>query len=104
VEAPSLNGRLWRVPNHYGRTFSRMLKVGDNILMVKLANVDKRWTLEAWLRMADSAEPGDVEVVPVADFGTVAWKHFQRVVHAGQRRRDLLRHHRLTRTLSGMSR
>ena len=72
---PSLNGRLWRVPNHYGRTFSRTLKAGDNILMAKLANVDKRWTLEAWLRMADSAEPGDVEVVPVADFATVAALH-----------------------------
>jgi hypothetical protein len=68
---PSLNGRIWRVPNHYGRTFSRTLKPGDNMLLVKLANIDKRWTLEAWLRLADSAEPGDVEVVPVANFPSV---------------------------------
>ena len=69
---PSLNGQPWRVPNHYGRQFSRTLKQGDNVLMVKLANLEKAWTLEARLRMIDWAAPGDVTIVPVEKLSSVA--------------------------------
>jgi len=72
VLEPSLNGQPWRVPNHYGRSFSRTLLPGDNILMAKLANVDERWTLEARVRMADTAEAGDVCLVPAAELASVA--------------------------------
>jgi hypothetical protein len=72
---PSLNGQPWRVPNHYGRQFSRTLKQGDNVLMVKLANIEKAWTLEARMRMIDWAAPGDVEIVPVENLASVAVLH-----------------------------
>jgi hypothetical protein len=72
---PSLNGQPWRVPNHYGRCFSRTLKQGDNILMAKLANLDKAWTLEARVRMVDWAEPGDVAIVPVENLSSVTLLH-----------------------------
>jgi hypothetical protein len=72
---PSLGGRPWRVPNHYGRRFSRTLNEGDNVLMAKLANVDSAWTLEARVRTIDGAEPGDVEIVPVEGFASVALLH-----------------------------
>lgn len=72
---PSLNGQAWRVPNHYGRRFSRTLKPGDNVLLVKLANLEKAWTLEARLRMSESAAPGDVEVVSVDNLASVAVLH-----------------------------
>lgn len=71
VLEPSLNGQPWRVPNHYGRQFSRTLQTGDNILMAKLANIDEQWTLEARVRMADSAEADDVALVPITELASV---------------------------------
>jgi hypothetical protein len=75
VFEPSLNGQPWRVPNHYGRQFSRTLKEGDNVLMVKLANMENTWSVEARLRMIDSAAPGDVEIVPIEKLASVAVLH-----------------------------
>ncbi len=72
---PSLNGQPWRVPNHYGRSFSRTLNQGDNILMAKVANLEKAWSVEAKIQMVDWAEPGDVEVVPVEELASVALLH-----------------------------
>ena len=71
---PSLNGLPWRVPNHYGKS-SAMLKAGENVLMVKLVNIDKNWSLEARMHIAGWASPGDVEIVPVEKFDSVAALH-----------------------------
>lgn len=68
--AMTLNGESRLLPRN--RQVSGTLKEGDNIVLMKVANEGDVWGLSMELSVAANAAPGDVQVVPPSQFGTVA--------------------------------
>ena len=75
ILGPLLNGQPWRVPNHYGRQFSRTLKAGRQRADGETGKHREDMDLGGPAADVDAAAPGDVEIVPIEKLDTVAVLH-----------------------------